>query len=737
MKQTKKELISYFENLNLLLIGIFLVVFPLIFLTTTTDAFMLPKQIALSITVALFVILFGLKAVIEGKLKLRNSPFDLAVVLFILVCFLSALFSINRFDALVAFVPLLFIGLLYFGIVNSVKSEKQLLFILASLVLGGILSGLISVFSYFKIYLLPFSYTHVPYFTTFGSLLDNAIYLALLLPITGYFTYSFVASLMSKKQTSSPFYKESARKKVDGLPLAFSIAFVLLLISLGVTIMQLFTPALRPIRLPFDAGLQTGLAAISQDSFRPVWLSFFFGSGIGTYIIDFTKYKPASFNLNSTLWAYTFFRSSSYFLELLATTGVLGVCSFLFLIFRVVKEKNFFIPLVVAIIAAFALPFSFSLIALFFIELAIFAVVRIQNNPEKFSEMELYMVTLKKGLLRILPEGNQAGQNATERRYGRFLPWVFFVFMIVVVGWPMWYAGQYVASDMIFQKSLVAASQNNATETYKLQADAMKVFPYRDTYYRAFSQTNLALAYSLAINQQKNDDKKNNAQVQQQIVTLIQQSITAGRNGATVAPLTAFNWNNLSSIYRSLIGFGQNADQFAIVTIQQALQLDPNNPQQYVELGGIYYQLGQYDEAMRNFQQAIKLKQDYANAYYNLGHALEQKGDLQSAMTMYQAVKTLVAKDEENTKKINEDINALTEKIGGAQKETAAKANVQAQAEENQQPIDVNKANAQLPEKNPKVKIPGPSDTPTPSKGETKNGNNPTGSAVKGTTGTR
>src|SRR5205823_130676 len=159
----------------------------------------------------------------------------------------------------------------------------------------------------------------------------------------------------------------------------------------------------------------------------------------------------------------------------------------------------------------------------------------------------------------------------------------------------------------------------------------------RDLYYRGLSQVNLALANALA-NQARQNPSANNQQTQQNILTLIQQSISAGRNATIIAPLTPFNWSNLSSIYRSLIGFGENADKFAVLTDQQAIALDPQNPQQYIDLGGIYYQLGDFDDAIRQFQIAITLKQDYPNAYYNLGHALEMKGQLNEALAAYQYV---------------------------------------------------------------------------------------------------
>src|SRR6478672_10773584 len=139
-----RALSSYFENMSLFVIGFFLLAFPLLFLTTTTDAFVLPKQIALALATALFFIFFVLKTISEGKLTFRNSPFDLPLILFLIVLAGSALLSGNRFDALTAFVPYLFMGFLYFGIVNVVKGKKQLLFTLGSLVLGAVVASTIS-----------------------------------------------------------------------------------------------------------------------------------------------------------------------------------------------------------------------------------------------------------------------------------------------------------------------------------------------------------------------------------------------------------------------------------------------------------------------------------------------------------------------------------------------------------------------------------------------------------------
>ena len=197
---------------------------------------------------------------------------------------------------------------------------------------------------------------------------------------------------------------------------------------------------------------------------------------------------------------------------------------------------------------------------------------------------------------------------------------------------------------------------------------------------------------------------------------MIQQSINSARNATSISPQTSANWDNLSSIYRGLIGFGQNADTFSLLASQQSVVLDPNNPQEYINYGGIFYQLGQWDNAIRQFQIAATLKPDFANAYFNLGHALEQKGDYQNALVQYQTVKSLVANDKTSAAAIDKDIKNVEAKIGKA---PAASSQTNATAE-NQPALQANEPTTQLPTQNPKVKIPSPKITITPTPTPTK-----------------
>src|SRR5438309_308244 len=68
-----------------------------------------------------------------------------------------------------------------------------ILFLVGALVIGGVLTSLLSILSLAKIYPLPMAYTHAQTFTPLGSLLDQALYLALLLPLAGYVAWPIFA----------------------------------------------------------------------------------------------------------------------------------------------------------------------------------------------------------------------------------------------------------------------------------------------------------------------------------------------------------------------------------------------------------------------------------------------------------------------------------------------------------------------------------------------------------------
>ena len=690
--ENKLKINTLIDKASLGLIGLLLLGFPLIFSSRTTDVFTLPKQSLLGGISLVVLLLYAAKSLLNNKVVIRRNPFDLPVIVFFISVLLSSIFAVNQVDSFITFVPFLFAIFTYFAIVNTAKTKNTVLFLLSALILGALVSSIVTILSFLKVYFLPVPASHIQTFSTLGAILDYALYTGLTLPLAAYLAYPFVMAYRTNRRQENEV--ETAGKSDLVKLLGFGLSTIILLIGLLVSMYELIVIQ-KPVLLPFETGFQTAFAAISQDSGRIIQ-GFLFGSGYGNYGLVFSRFKQATFNLDPNLWSLTFFRSSSFVLELLATTGILGLLSYIFLIYKATKERPLFVPLVLALAASFVLPFSFAVQALIFLLLGVYAAVQGLDQENRYFDVELQIVALKKGIVSLMPTDEE--RKSKTEGLSKLLPLGIFIVIALLVLGLGFASARYLVSNLKFQSSLVAASQNNGSLTYTYEKDAIQLFPYNDAYYRIFSQTNLTLANSLASSVPQGSTPS--ANTTQTVYTLIQQSINAARQATTISPQTAVDWQNLSSIYRSLIGFGQNADSFAILAAQQAVNLDPNNPQEYVNLGGIYYQLQQWDKALQMFQQAVNLKPDYANAYYNLGHTLIQRGDLKGALAQFQTVKTLVAADPTNSAKIDGEIKALQSQISQPQATPA--------------PTEKPGQTSALPTLKEPVKIPGPSVSPSP-----------------------
>ena len=682
-----KKSIEFIDILSTVIISITVFLLPVFFLTNTTEIFTLPKQFLVILASAILLIVWGLKIIIERRVVLNGNPLNLPLVIFGAIILISAILSRNRFDSLIQTVPVVFAIILFFHIVNFVRDRKNFSIILSALVLGAAVSSLITVLYYFKLY-LPFINIQNQFFNSLGSVIQQLIYLVPVL----IFSLFFLA-----KKAGFPKVKISIDLINDYSFFVNLLSSAAILAGIAVVVYQIIALPNKPILLPYIYGFQTAAATITQDAQRFI-LSLLFGSGYGTFAIDFTRFKLPSFNLEQNIWNLTFSFSSSYFLELIATTGLLGAISYLGLVLSIIKirvvNNPLFAALFIILVASFILPFNFAAIALVTILSGMFVAFLNISQDKRVYDTAMSLVSTKSGgfSLETSPENHHA------RNVSPVFPALVLLLILIFIGFVGFYSARFVISDIKFAESLRLASAN-AQKTYLLENEAIRDFPYRSDYHRVFSQINLALANSLAQNIQGGSPS---AEVQRSITTLLQQSINSGRNAVILSPLTSLNWQNLSQVYRSLINVGQNAEQFAVASMDQGIALDPYNPQLYIQRGGIYYQLRQFDAAQQQFQIAINLKRDFANAYYNLGHALEEKGDLQGALAAYQTVKQLSLGNQANLDRINAEISSLEAKIG----KTQASADVE--PETSQAPLSISSPSAKLPPQKPPIKISAP-----------------------------
>lgn len=698
----RPEALLYIKNASLILLSILCVLFPSFFLTLTSEIFIFPKQLLVSGVASVLLLLFCLRTIIEGKITVKASPFNLPIVLLAVAVLASSLFSRNMFDSLIQAVPILMLLVIFFAIINTVSDKLSYQTVEFSLLAGSILSSIITVSHFLKFYIFPFEIAQSQYFNTHGSIIQQLIYIVPLLTLSVYYLIRMV---------------REARFDYNFAMYAFSSIF--LSVGLIVIVYQIITLPQKPILLPLQYGFQISLASISQDSAR-LAQSFLLGSGFGNFASVFTRFKPVAFNNEPDIWNLVFSYSSSFFLELVATAGILGMLAFLFLGFRVLRTKlskmnGLYASLLVVFLLSFVLPFSFITLFLFVVLLGLYISYLYINKHDQVYDFTLSLIAWRQSFFNFtMPSDENADvKPQIEKRESKFLPFVFSAFVLFFVSIVVYFSVKLVVAEMKFRDSLSLESLNNGQRTYDLQKAGLSDFSFRSDYFRVFSQINLALATSILSNLPANSSPS--AQTQQTVLSLLQQSINSGRAASTLAPLTFANWVQLSLVYRNLIGVGQNAESFSIASLQQAINLDPYNPNLYIQLGGIYYQLGLYEQAQNNFQIAVNLKGDLANARYNLGHALEAKGDFANALSQYRLVKQLVLGNPDNEKRIIDEIEKLESRLGEEQTQTKQQvAGAEIPSSEQNEPLEQSLPSVTLPPRSPQIKISPPPATITP-----------------------
>ena len=92
----------------------------------------------------------------------------------------------------------------------------------------------------------------------------------------------------------------------------------------------------------------------------------------------------------------------------------------------------------------------------------------------------------------------------------------------------------------------------------------------------------------------------------------------------------AFAGNGLYKTEEAHIAYEES-----IAGYKKLLQLSPDDPKLYKDIGEIYTDKGDLDNGIITLKRAIELKPDYFEAYAYLGHAYQSKGNLEDAKRMY------------------------------------------------------------------------------------------------------
>lgn len=79
----------------------------------------------------------------------------------------------------------------------------------------------------------------------------------------------------------------------------------------------------------------------------------------------------------------------------------------------------------------------------------------------------------------------------------------------------------------------------------------------------------------------------------------------------------------------------------AVEKIKKAIELSPDEAILFIKLGGIYSEMGDWQNALVAYKKAIKLKPNDAVVYISIGNILQQQHDYENAFSAYNQALTI------------------------------------------------------------------------------------------------
>jgi tetratricopeptide (TPR) repeat protein len=608
-----------------------IILLPLASFPISPNPYAVSKLAVLFAGIGAFLIVKSIKTIIEGKLTISTGKFDLPVLIIAIAYIVSTfLRTQNKMEAvLLPGSATIAVGaaLLYFLVNQLSKKDKgNVAFVL--LVTGSIYSA-VSLLSttgiLAKIPQLP-AFIRAQNFTPEGGYLPSVIILATILPLG-------IGLFISEKVKN--------QKAILGGLLA------LVIVGLGLSVYRILPG--KPLSPRFPPLSTSWFIAVDTLKQSPL-----LGAGPGNYLTAFNRFRPITYNATD-LWALKFSTATNHYLTILTEAGLLGAAGLILLFMAIyktvrkdLKEKKLvgwgfagtssIVSLGLIIIFLGLFPATTTLVALLFIILSL-------NTANGKSTIKLTSEVTNKDL------------KKTEGIASRFPAILITLPVIALVIYTSFHAVRFLGAELTFRQALAELARNEGVKSYESMRSAINANPLVDRYHASYSQVNLALANAIAANAQ-NPEVEITDQDRTNIAQLIQQAIREGKATVALNPLRAGNWEILARTYRTIIPLAQGADVFAAQSFDQALALDPFNPNTRIALGGLYYAAGNFDTAIRVFELAVASKPDLANAHYNLAFAYREAGRVDESINQLSLVLSLI---DQNTNDYQVAKNALEE----------------------------------------------------------------------------
>ncbi len=664
---------------------------PVWFLPVTLDVLELNKQTLLLVLTSLALVAWFGQALAERSFSLARSWLHLAVFLFLAGYGITSWFSLDRYVSFVgnfgqmqwAFATVAALAVVYLLIVNRFRSAGSVYDLVLWFLLGCAVAGAYGALQLLGIHVIPGALANNT-FNTIGTV--NALGVFMVIPTILAASLTVLGCrektcVLSRENwiglfwriviwvalvigavvailvdywvvwagllfgtvllTAIPFF----RTRRFGRPITLIVPVALALISL--LLLMFRTPL--DVRVPSEVSPSAGHTwQIARQALRDAPL---FGTGPGTWIYDYAKYRSVGANL-SQFWEVRFERGISTLLTLPAMLGIVGMALWLLLVVsaivasvtHLIREKND--DLWQAYLTVFVAWATLVFLAALY-------------NYNVAHHVAFWFLLALLGVLVT------KGEWAWEQRSRPALVTVLSVVVIIVGVSTLsvaWLAAQRLVADTKYSQAVQAFQRgDDPRAVIETLSAAVSLNRLNDAYERNLSQASLVLAGKImadAASAEPGAEESFAKQAREAIAGAVEHA----KRATEMSPANVDNWSNLASVYQAVMSFTKGADEAAIGAYQEALTREPNNPVFANEVGKLHVlrsdayraQLQSTDAALKAeaetnikaeldqaadwFNRAITAKPDYAPAHFNLGLVYERQNRIDDAIAKLEQV---------------------------------------------------------------------------------------------------
>lgn len=371
---------------------------------------------------------------------------------------------------------------------------------------------------------------------------------------------------------------------------------ILLVSSVALGVIGLSNPTTRPLILPWSTGWTIAVETLKTPQ------TLLLGFGPNSFLNAFHQLRGLSYN-TFDIWAVRFATSSSEFLTLLTTSGLLSVgvliyaarSAFPLLSQLHTKHLSLVVYLVLHGLAFLVLPFT----PLLWFTFSLGILLMIQEASLLKSE-EVWQVEIP-----------------PSAKFPLATPFISAALVGGLIAAVTFLTIPPIRSNYLLGYSLKQNNKGDAQSIYDARVKAMALTPYHPEYRRALASTSFTIVQALS-QQATQKGTPLTAEEEKLSLDLLQQAINEARNAVALDPTNTESWEVLADIYSNVLSV-DGAQDWAIAARTQAIQTDPTNPELRVELGQLYGRLSQPENALRFYEQAIQLQPRWAQPYYLFG----------------------------------------------------------------------------------------------------------------------